>query len=586
MRWSDRFRITGRKSIFTASLLIGIISGLGAILFNELVHLSEHFLQVSLMGFDPAHPGKGAEYPLLLFLLPILGGLLVGLINHYLCPEAGGAGTDSMIDAFHNKEGRIKSNVPFYKSIATILTLSSGGSAGKEGPTALIGAGVGSLLSKYLKAGARARRTLLLAGTAGGLGAIFGAPFGGAIAAVEILYKNDMESDSLVPCIISSVSAHLVFKGITKKGAVFNALPADVGFTDQYEQLIFYLALAIICYMVGYIFFRVFNQVKTISLRLPVHDIFKPALGGLMVGLVALFYPQAIGSGFPYLNSVLHGDYGVASQAPLQLAFFFLFIGMLRILTTSFTVATRGSGGIFGPSLFVGAMLGGVVAFTVKSFFPGLNISVASFMLVGMGAYFAGIANAPIAGMIMVCDMIGDYTLLPPLMVVSILAVIMSHRWSIYPTQVENRFSSPAHYWDMNLDILEKMTIRKDLIGYRTEAMVSKEMLLSELEERALEVQASDFVVTWPNGAYHGIVSLRRIRLTGELMHIKNLVTLEDASNTSIPAISPDDSLGEALRIVLENEVDKIAIVEDNIALGYIRYNDILKIYNTRVRRA
>ena len=580
------FRIQGRKSVYFAALVVGALAGLGAGAFATALHYAEHLVfHVIVPMQDPAAMAVLSPVwrTLGLFLLPVCGGLVVGLIVQHISPDSAGPGTDSMIEAYHQREGRIDPKTPFFKSIATIITLATGGSGGREGPTALIGAGVGSALAGFLNAGARARRTLMLAGTAAGLGAIFTAPFGGAITAVEVIYKEDLEGDSLIPCIISSVTAYLIYAGLTGQGTIYET--AGVRFSD-YRELYFYVLLALLCFLFGYIFIRFYHAVGDRFERLPIPTFLKPAIGGAAIGVFLLVLPQATGQeGFGFLRRMLQsGDAAARAPDALRTAGFFLLIAVGKIVATSMTVRSGGSGGIFGPSLFIGAMLGGAVGTTAAFLFPGIPISVPSFMLVGMGAFFAGVARAPIAAMIMLTDMTGSYKLLPPLMVVTVLSVILSYKYSIYRGQVANRFQSPAHYWDMNLNILDSLTIARDFPNYSTVAIVPKGMLLTQLEAKAMDIQASDFIVGTPGGGYHGVLSLRRIRLTPDLESVRNLVTLEDADMFLTP-VSPGSSLSEALRIILENEVDKVAIVEDGRLLGYIRYTDVLNIYHSRVRR-
>jgi CIC family chloride channel protein len=188
--------------------------------------------------------------------------------------------------------------------------------------------------------------------------------------------------------------------------------------------------------------------------------------------------------------------------------------------------------------------------------------------------------------MIMVCDMIGSYALLPPLMIVSIISVTLSSRWSIYRGQVLNRFKSPAHFWDMNFESLENMPIEKSFHSYRNIALVHNSILLANLESLSVRVQASDFVVTDENGHYEGMISLRKVRLLDEYSHIRNLITVGDSTDGSVPCLTPHDSLGQALRIISEREIDKVAIVDDEKkVMGYLRYIDIMSAYRTGMRK-
>ncbi|TGL73678.1 chloride channel protein [Leptospira yasudae] len=596
------FRISGRRSLYFYCILTGIVSGLGAFVFSRILAVCEYLFLERAAGLSLPHasgeflidsndvlhwgiPFSDEYRPWLLFFLPIIGGLLTGWIVNRFSPESGGTGSDAMIDSFHNQEGRMNPVVSLIKSIATVFTLASGGSGGKEGPISQIGAGFGSLLATLLKAGARARRTLLLAGTAGGLGAIFHAPLGGALTSVEMIYREDIESDSLIPCIISSVSAYLVYCALNGFNTVYRV--ADTEFS-RYTDLIFYLGLGVLCFLCGDAFIRFFRKVQNFSIRLKISPIIKPALGGIVIGTVGLFLPETIGTGAGVLQVALDGKDPVGTQGIFSsmfqttglwlVALFFILAGM-KILTTSFTIGTGGSAGMFGPSLFIGGMLGGGVGTLAKVLvYP--DLSVASFILVGMGAFYAGVASAPIAGMIMICEMIGSYTLLPPLMVVSILTFVLSHKLSLYRAQKETRFQSPAHFWDMNRDFLEEIQVRSCRNRLRTIAVAQEHRLLSELEEEALKIQASDYVIVNQDNRYLGILSLRKARHTLESRNVAgNLITVGDVTDTSAPSGTLDDSLASLLKNLIDQDLDKIAIVDEDRFIGYLRFADLMKIY-------
>lgn len=610
--WLQQFRaimgIRNPRRVYLYSILIGLATGAGAVLFHVALSYAEHFTFDYIVGMQRSYPA--GEHPIggdpavpfnpwMMLLLPVIGGLLCGLVVHFISPEAAGSGTDTMINAFHRKEGRVSSRIPLYKSIATIFTVSSGGSGGPEGPIMQIGGGIGSAIARLVGAGARARRTLMLAGIAGGLGAVFRAPLGGALTAVEVVYREDIESDSLLPCILSSVTAYLVARAAGSQSSIF-AVP-EVSL-EHYHELLFYLVLGLACTGIGYLFTVFFNYIRDTFAEMRIHPVWKPALGGLMVGLIGIFFPEVYGSGLGYLQQIILGKNpflasdpdGVAGQYgaeldgmasdPLAITGFFLLVALLKIVTTSFTVATGGSGGIFAPSLFIGGMLGGAVGTLTGYFFPELDISVPSFILVGMAGFFSGVAGAPLAGMITVCDIIGSYALLPPLMIVSIISSVLSHKWSVYKGQMKNRFESPAHYYDMNLDILDSLKIKNVFKEFRNRAVCENHMLLADLEDRAHEIQASDFVVIDSDSKYRGVCSLRRVHHTKTSSAIRMLITVEDVLET-VPPLTPEDTLAKALRILMHSEVDKFAIIDNSgVLLGYLRFNDVFQAYHEKVR--
>jgi len=303
------------RTIYLYSVVIGVLSGLGALAFNELLHA---VTEITMHGWAqvmlPEPLGEMSEPPIptgpprrwVLFFLPVVGGLISGLLVKTFAPEAQGTGTDGYIDAFHNKAGSMRGRVPLVKSLATLSTLASGGSAGKEGPIAQIGAGIGSALGRSLKMGARARRTMMVAGAAGGLGAIFRAPLGGALTAVEVLYKEDIETDALTPAILSSVTAYTVFCSVKGFDHVF-AFAGESFHTPI--QLLFYAVLGLVCSGAGYVYVHFLHGSKRLFFdRLPINKYLVPPLGGLLVGTVGLAYPQAMGQGFGYVQQLILGQ--------------------------------------------------------------------------------------------------------------------------------------------------------------------------------------------------------------------------------------------------------------------------------------
>ncbi len=588
------FRITGQKSVYIASAFVGVLSGLFASLFAFLLDWLTHIIYSFNLAhaektffFYPDH-GFNLNYTLhtaiLVLLLPILGGLLSGVVTTYFAPEALGMGTDSMIESFHHKEGRMNPRVPFIKSIATILTLSSGGSGGKEGPISQIGAGLGSLVADIVQAGARARRSLLLAGTAGGLGAIFHAPLGGALTAAEMVYKEDVEADALIPCILSSSTAYLVSQKFFEQSTVFQ-LKNSVSY--NYQEFPFYFLLGFLCYYFGKWFILFFTKVQSIFQGWNFPNFIKPAIGGVFVGLVALLFPEVTGTGEKFLQRALNGEiqaiYGISGYFAL---FLFLLLFVLKTVTTSLTIGSGGSAGVFGPSLFLGGMLGGMASVIAKVFLS-VQVSEVSFMLVGMGAFYSGIASAPIAGMIMVCEMIGSYELLPPLMIVTIISFTLSGQISIYKNQLLNRFSSPAHFWDMNQDIMSKIQLQTIMESFRRYAIISYDTTITKLEKLSEEIHASDFVVTDKENKYFGFLSLRKIKDYHESRnYVRDFIIVMDITDTTVPAVPISGTLKDAFDIILKEDIDKVPIVRnDGFVIGYLRISDLFNIYYKFIKK-
>jgi len=473
----------------------------------------------------------------------------------------------------------MRSRVPVVKSLATLATLASGGSAGKEGPIAQIGAGIGSGLGRFLKMGARARRTMMVAGAAGGLGAIFRAPLGGALTAVEVLYKEDLETDALTPAILSSVTAYTVFCAANGFEHVFAY--AGESFHSPL-QLLFYAVLGLVCSAAGYLYVNFLHGSKRFFFdRLPINKYLVPPLGGLLVGTIGLAYPQAMGQGFGYVQQLILGQDVDGLETTIELL---AALAVLKIATTSFTISSGGSGGVFAPSLFIGAMLGGCVGTLSQELFPELVPDIAPFVVVGMGAFFAGVANAPIASLMMVCELTGAYELLPPLMVVAIVALVTSRRWSIYTTQVDDKFSSKAHLWEMNPNFLKHATIGNAMNGiYGHSAIISQDLTLAAVESLAVEVGETDLLLQNARGELTGLLALNDLGDREDLEDLGSLVLADDLVNRRTVFLSPEDNLIRALEFFGEREFDKLPIVEvvdgHRRLLGHVNYRDIIGFY-------
>ena len=295
------------------------------------------------------------------------------------------------------------------KIIASAITIGTGGSAGKEGPIAQIGSGFGSAFASLLKLKARERRILLLAGAAGGIGAIFQAPLGAALFAPEVLYREtEFEYEAILPCIVSSITAYAVYTQLYKGGALFFPGPVDFSLPGE---LLPYTLFGVVCAMTGFLYVRILYGSRDRFFKpLRLHKMLKPAVGGLLLGTIAYAFPQVSDGGYGWIQMALEGKMFWGTM---------LLLAFLKILGTSCTIGSGGSGGVFGPSVFIGAMLGGAFGFLGHQVAPEWVVNPGAFVLVGIGGFFAGVAKTPVSSIIMACEMSASYTLLVPLMLVS-----------------------------------------------------------------------------------------------------------------------------------------------------------------------
>jgi chloride channel protein, CIC family len=445
------------------SALLGVAGALSAQAFMWMLHLCNRLLLTGIAGYRPPgiefEPLQQVIGPHGLWLIPMvttLGGLLSGFLVYRFAPEAEGHGTDTAVDAFHRRQGIIRTQVPLIKMIASAVTIGSGGSAGREGPIALITAGVGSLYARLAYRSEEDRRILLLAGMAAGLSAIFRTPMGTGVFAIEVLYgRMEFEAGALLYTMLSSAVAFTLNGAFVGFRPLFQ-VPAIR--TPRVSDYFSYAALGIAAGLVGTVLPVIFYRTRDFFRALPIPVWTKPAAGGLLLGLMALALPQVLGGGYGWIQLAIEG------RLALHLLIVLIFA---KLIAFALTVSSGGSGGVFAPSLFVGAMLGGACAMI-------LHQPAAVFVIVGMAAVFGSAARVPVATMLMVTEMAGGYHLLVPAGLAVMIAYLLQVRLSrlaryksLYEGQVPRRTDSPAHY-------IEHIQTALNLLGRRSLPVADK----------------------------------------------------------------------------------------------------------------
>ncbi len=460
--------------------VIGLIAGLGAVVFYEALSLATHFFLGFLAGYKvptPAGEGNlaGSAHYARWWAVPLvvgLGGLVAGPVVFTFAPEASGHGTDAAIDAVHHNPRGIRLRAVVVKIVASAVTIGSGGSGGREGPTAQISAGFGSLLARALDLSPEDGRVAVSVGIGSGIGAIFGAPLGGAVLAAEIVYRDDFEYEALLPGVFASIVAYAIFGAVFGYRSLFS-VPG--GYSFQPEQLAWFALIGVLGGGVGLLYSKSFYGVVRLAGRLPISRQFRPALGGLLTGLVALWLPETLGTGYGWVQK------GLGPELDHLSIFVVIALPFARIAATSFSIGTGGSGGVFGPGMVIGAFTGLAVWRLLEPFAPGVGHSPAPFVVVGMMATFGGISRAPIAVMLMVTEMTGSVGVLGPAMVAVAIAWFIVGRAddSIYRSQLRTRADSAAGRFGFGLPLLATLKV----------ADVARPPLLT-LADRALAVEA------------------------------------------------------------------------------------------------
>lgn len=435
-----------RARLILDTILLGIIGALGAQLFAYLLRLSQEVFLHGIAGYHPPMlPAEGGRLATatgphawwLVLVAIVLGGLASGWLIYTFAPEAEGHGTDTAVRAFHRQGGRIRPRVAPLKIVASAITIGSGGAAGREGPTALFSAGFGSIYAGMTHRSDRDRRLLVLIGMAAGLSAIFRSPIGTAIFAVEVLYSDmEFESEALVYTMLASVIAYAVNALFVGWEPLFQ-VPSSLEVT-RFVDYAWYIVLGLASGVAGAFIPEVFYRIRDLFHRLRIPAWLKPALGALGVGLLALVLPQALGGGYGWMQLAIDGRLALGLMLALMLG---------KLLAFALTVSSGGSGGVFAPTLFVGAMLGGVLGHLFHQ-------PPAAFVVIGMAAVFGGCARVPIATLLMVSEMTGGYQLLVPAALAVMLAFMVQRLVtsglrlkysSLYEAQVRRPADSPAH---------------------------------------------------------------------------------------------------------------------------------------------
>ncbi len=571
-------RFVGRTLLHAA--LVGLTAGLaGALLFGGL-ELFQRVLLEGLTGYIPlrAHgervvaSAEGTPFrPWLLVLLPALGGLACGLVTR-LATEARGGGGNAMIEAFHERAGIIRRRVIWVKSLASILTLGTGGAGGREGPTMQVGGALGSWVGRLLRVGRRERRILLVAGVAAGMAAVFRTPLGAALLAVEILYRDGFESDALVPSIIASVVAYSVVISIYGETTL---LGHAARFPFHPAHLPWYALMALLVAGLAVLFVKALVTVRQLSRRIPVADWARPALGGLALGV--LFVPVIVwvgtrirmpgqglgilGGGYGAVQMAISGTHWLPGGWTAVALLFLLSLG--KLLASSLTIGSGGSAGDFAPSLAIGGLFGGAFGRALQLLLQDPRIDPGAFALVGMGAFYGGIAHVPLSALVLVCELAGNYDLLVPLMLALGVSYAALRGHSLYPAQAESPALSPAHrdhYWG---ESLKAVRVEKLFQAARPFVTFSPRSTMAEMQnESARSAWQEVFPVVDERAHPHGLVTMATLRSLADDLQSLDWMVAADVMQPPVFVRLRDDMQTAAQRLVA-NKLRAMPILDD-----------------------
>ena len=519
--------------------------------------------------FDLPHPYLSLKfhgYNPLLLILPVLGGLIIGPITMRFAPETAGAGIPELMEAVALRKGRLRKRMAVLKILASSVTIGSGGSAGREGPIAQIGGAIGSFLGRILKLQPHDVRLLVVCGVAAGIAGTYNAPLGGALFGIEILLRG-IDLIRVVPVMLSSVIGADVAALFLGKSSNFQAaglaawVPLD---------LLFYLFLGMLFGIVSVLWVKFFYAVNTGFTKLKLFPSLKPALGGLITGILIVLLPGygIQGVGYGGLNLALAGKIGLG---------LLILLAVVKMVATAATIGSGGSGGIFAPTLYIGGMLGAALGMGFQWAFPTLVHQPLKYALAGMAALFAGSTLAPLNIMIMIPEITGDFGLLPPIMAASVssflVAWLLLRGSSIYTLKLQKRGTDLKMGKSFNLDFIKvEQIMNRDVIPADFDApLASLETLAAKYDLAGYPVEKQGDLVGW--------VTLRDFVKTPA--HRRNRLKVGDIASRDPVAAYPEETLHAALEKMEENRIDILPVVlrdRPQQILGVIGREDILAI--------
>ncbi len=527
------------------AILVGFVAGLASVLFKIMIL----FFQKQFWRAGSIIEGAAQQPWFLTILIPTLGGLIIAPIIFFGAKEAKGHGVPEIMESLIFRGGRIPKRVAAVKALASSICIASGGSSGREGPIVQVSASLASTIGKLFKVKERGLKTLVAAGAGAGIGATFNAPIAGALFAVEVIL-GEFGVYAFSPIIIASVTATMTSQFIT--GDTFSAFTVGKYTLSSVWEIGPYVLLGIICGAVSIFFIKVLYFLEDKFETLKVHPLIKPAMGGLLVGVIGLKFPQIFGVSYEAIDASL------TNQMGLWLAFVLIFA---KILSTSLTLGSGGSGGIFAPSLFLGAMTGNVIGTFFKNIFPNSMSDPGAFALVGMGAVVAGATHAPITAIVILFELTNDYKIILPLMLSCIIASLMTvgiHKQSIYTLKLKRRGILFSEGREVN--ILRSLSV-KDFASQDHQTFLNTEHV-GRIVDLVISSKHHTFQIIDADNNYIGFFSLNQMK---KVVLDKDLLdSLLIAEDLAVPGISLDyeGDLEQAMKIFGQEDVSEITLLK------------------------
>ncbi|MCP5048802.1 MAG: chloride channel protein, partial [bacterium] len=561
LKMVDRFKTTDHLFMIIVPIIIGLLGGLGAAALKWLIHLFQDILWGTT-------PYQGAWYAKL--LIPAGGAFIVGMIIYFFSKEAKGHGVPEVMEAISLRNGVIRARVVASKAISSSLTIASGGSVGREGPIIQIGSAIGSVLGQLFKLSRRRMQTLVGCGAAAGIAAAFNTPIAGAMFSVEILL-GDFTVQQFSPIVISSVTATAVSRAFYGDHPAFEVAQYAL---NHWMELLPFALLGLFAGMVAILFIKVLYFLEDTFDAVKVPDFYKTAVGGLMLGAIGIYFPQVFGVGYDAMGQAFSGQLG------LWMLFALIF---LKILASSLTLGSGSSGGIFAPSLFIGAMAGGFFGTVLSKLFP--TVDPGAYTLVAMSAVVAATTHAPITAILIIFEMTGDYKIILPLMIATIISLVItkSQKGSIYTLKLMRRGVNIHQGKEVN--VLKSMKV-KDVMRNSIE-ILSPDTPMHEIIEKFMTSQHQFFYIKDEKGnIVERISQVELSPIAPDYENLKDFVVAKDIATPNLLVVTEDDNLDYVMREFGKENVGEIPVVsagDASVIVGTVWRLDVITAYNKEI---
>ena len=566
------FRRGEQGFLILIAIVIGLLGGFGNFLFRETIDFFHKFVFETL--YTVMRVSEGGWHTVLICLIPMVGGLLlIPLALVFGKEEVFGYGFPEFLKTIALKGGIFKLRNLFIKGLAASITLGIGGSAGQEGPIAAIGGTIGSWVGQLLKVSTRQMKVMVASGVAAGIAATFNAPIAGVFFAFEIVMLGNYELTNFAPVVIASAMGTVITHVLLGAEPAFTIPPYHV--TSIWE-IPLYLILGLLSAVFGIYFIRFFYYTKDLFDKISFPPYFKPALGGLLVGIIGIGFPQVFGNGYEFAQQALFGEMGWK----LLLGLF-----IFKMIATSITLGSGGSGGVFAPLIYIGVMMGGIYGYAVHALFPAFTASPEVYALVGMGAFLAAVSHAPLTGLFLLFELSGDYHVIIPGMIACIIGTVAAH--VLQPDSIDTleltRQGINLHQ-GRDINVLRNIPVREVMI--KEMDILPEDLPLRQILMRAKESVQSYFPVISRNGELLGVISLRDIRPLLMEEELMNLIIAKDIVDENYLYLTPEDNLDTAMKKFAQKDLGQLPVVDPQNPrklIGMLKRTDVINAYNNAI---